>query len=127
MSERRFGVQRRVEPVSAFADEVLQDFMKPSTRCVTGAHFLLEELESQDPDLEERCGLLDDRHEVYALIIPRCSHLVLIVSLDTKQRRPWPCTVHGLVRSRKTPCDGGRSRATRHFALTNPSWEPADG
>lgn len=127
MSERRLSVPRRVEPVPAFADEVLLDFEKPSTRCVTGAHFLLEELESQDPDPEERCGLLADRHEVYALDIPKCAHLVLVVSLDTKQRRPWPCTVHGLVRSADRPCESGRVRATRHLDLTNPSWEPAHG
>jgi len=127
MSERRLSVRRRVEPVPAFAAEVLKDFEKPSTRCVTGADFLLEELEQQDPDLEERCGLLADRHEIYALDIPRCAHLVLVVSLDTKKRQPWPCTVHGLHRSHDRPCDAGRSIATRHFALINPSWEPADG
>ena len=127
MSERRLSVRRRVEPVPAFAAEVLKDFEKPSTRCVTGAVFLLEELEQQDPDLEERCGLLADRHEIYALDIPRCAHLRLVVSLDTRQRRPWPCTIHGLVRSADRPCESGRVRATRHLDLTHLSWEPAHG
>jgi hypothetical protein len=106
---------------------VLQDFVSPSARCVEGAEFLLEELEAQDPDLDERCGLLDGRHEIYAVVVPGCSSLVLVVSLDVSGRQPWRCTVHGLLARRGRPCDAGRARAARHFDLVNPSWEPADG
>ena len=48
---------RPVEPAPKYRDDVLEDFKHPSTKCVTGADFLLEELEDHDPDLEERCGL----------------------------------------------------------------------
>ena len=117
---------RSVEPVPEFADEVLEEFRTPSTACVSGADFLLEELEEQDPDLSDRCGLLADRWEVYALSIPKCVHLMLLVSLDTRRKKPWPCVVHGLARSRMMPCEAGRHRAARHFGLINPSWEPAN-
>lgn len=91
---------RAVEPVLDFHDQVLNDFRDASSPCVEGAYFLIEELETQDPDLDEKCGLLDDRYEVYALKVPKCSSLSLIVSLDTSQEEPWPCTLHGLVRKR---------------------------
>jgi len=110
--------------VKKFRKEVLDDFRSPSKDCVTGADFLLEELDNEDPDLNERCGLLADRHEVYAVRVPRCPHLVLAVSLDLGERRPWPCTVHGLLPSQNA-CEAARQRAARHFDLIDPGWEPA--
>lgn len=118
-------MKRTVGPATGFEEEVLKDFLSPSTRCVAGADLLLEELEKFDPDLDERCGLLADRHEVYALNVTRCRHLALVVSLDIVVPRPWPCTVHGLLPRSGLPCETGRQKAERHFNLTNPSWEPA--
>ncbi len=118
---------RPVEPVRKYRDEVLGDFDSPTTACVTGADFLLEELEEHDPDLEERCGLLAGRFELYALRIPKCAQLALIVSLDMSARKkPWPCIVHGLANRRYRPCEIGRRKAEKHFDLVDPSWEPAD-
>lgn len=119
-------MSREVEPVPEFHDEVLESFKKPTSKCVAGADFLIEELEEQDPDLNERCGLLDNRHEVYALSVPECRGNVLIVSLDTSKKRPWPCTLHGLISRRGRPCEIGRQLATTHFNLIDPSWEPAN-
>jgi len=119
-------LSRPVEPVPKYRDEVLKDFNHPSAKCVTGADFLLEELEDHDPDLEERCGLLDNRIELYALRIPSCSHLALLVSLTVSEEKPWPCVVHGLAESRSRPCEVARQKAIRHFGLIDPSWEPAD-
>jgi hypothetical protein len=117
---------RKVEPVQEFEKEVLTDFSSPSVRCVEGADLLLQELEECDPDLNERCGLLANRYEIYAQDIPGCSTLKLIVSLDTHGIQPWPCKVHGLASRAGRPCEIGRSRAVRHLKLINPSWEPAD-
>lgn len=111
-------------PVEGWEDEVLQDFVSPGAECIEGAYFLLEELETADPDLKERCGLLADRYEVYAMGVPRCPHLTLAVSLDTAGPRPWPCAVHGLLARRGQACDRSRRRAARHFDLIDPSWEP---
>ena len=116
---------RAVEPVPKYRFEVLEDFEAPSTKCVTGADLLLEELEDHDPDPQERCGLLADRYELYALAVPNCAHLALVVSLDTAQHRPWPCILHGLLSRRGQPCETGRKRAMKHLNLINPSWEPA--
>lgn len=117
---------RAVEPVPKFRDEVLKDFMAPSTKCVAGADLLLEELENNDPDPQERCGLLGDRYELYALTVPNCAQLALVVTLDTAKRRPWPCILHGLLSHRGRPCDKGRQRAVKHLNLIDPTWEPAD-
>lgn len=124
MCRKVWNLPREVEPVPAFSEEVLSEFEAPSTKCVAGAEFLLEELETHDPDLSERCGLLDNRHEVYVLRIYRCPRLVLVISLNTSRNKPWPCTVHGLVTKANRPCDAGRKKATRHFNLINPAWEP---
>jgi hypothetical protein len=118
---------REVSPVPRFAEEILREFEEPPAACVAAADFLLEELERHDPDLDERCGLLADRHELYALRMPCCGRHMLIVSLDTARRRPWPCTVHGLLSSRVRPCEAGRARATRHLDLIDPSWEAGNG
>lgn len=119
-------MSRTVEPISRFRGEVLKDFQAPSAACVAGADLLLEELEENDPDLDERCGLLGSRYEIYALRIPNCRNLALVVSLDTSSNQPWPCTLHGLFSWRSRPCEAGRQRATKHFNLINPSWEPVD-
>lgn len=119
-------MSRKVEPVPAFLDEVLGDFAEHSTRCVAGAEFLLEELEEHDPDLSDRCGLLANRYELYALRIPDCARLVLAVSFDTSGKRPWPCIVHGLVARTARSCEVGRVRAARHLTLIDPAWEPGN-
>jgi hypothetical protein len=119
-------LSRVVEPVSGYRDEVLRDFETPPTACVAGADFLIEELEQNNPDLDERCGLLNDRYEVYAVRLPDCRSYVLVVSLDTSLVQPWPCTLHGLLPSDIRPCDVGRQRAAIHLNLINPSWEPAN-
>lgn len=119
-------MSRSVEPVAKYRDEVLKEFEDPPTKCVTGADFLLEELEHHDPDPEERCGLLDNRFELYALRIANCAGLALLVSLNVSERKPWPCVVHGLAERRHHPCEIARRKAMRHFDLVDPIWEPAD-
>lgn len=115
--------RRRVAPVPDAEDAVLADFHAAPDDCLDGAHLLLEELETQEPDLDERCGLLADRHEIYALRIPRCARLRLAVSVDRKAGDFGPVTVHGLVASTARPCDAGRRLAETHFRLIAPAWE----
>ncbi|MEL7212264.1 MAG: hypothetical protein AAGK92_06355 [Pseudomonadota bacterium] len=126
-AKRGKGVKRAVEPVAAYLAEVLAEFDAPSTQCMMGVDLLLEELELSDPDLTERCGLLADRYEIYAIEIPRCAHLRLAVSLQIAKDPPWPCIVHGLVRSKEHPCEAARRKAERHFELRHASWEAAHG
>lgn len=120
-------LKRPVAPIAAFDDEVMAEFVALSTTCLAGAEMLLEELETDDPDVDERCGLLADRYEIYAIKLPGCGRLAMIVSLDTGVSAPWPCVVHGLVSSRGAACRVGKARAERHLGLADPSWEPADG
>lgn len=116
---------RSVAPVPEFEAEVIAEIEAVSANCVAGIDFLLEELETQDPDPDERCGLLAFRHEVYALRVPRCPQQRLVVSLDRAVAPPAPCRVHGLAPSTARPCEHGRRRAAAHLSLINPGWEPA--
>lgn len=36
------------------------------------------------PNLSERCGLLDQRHEVFAMRMPGASHMRLVIAYDDK-------------------------------------------
>jgi hypothetical protein len=116
---------RSVGPPAAAEAEVLAEIAALSTTCVDGVEFLLEELERQDPDPDERCGLLAARHEVYALRPPGCAARRLVVSIDRRARAPGACVVHGVVSSTARPCDAGRRRAEAQLDLVNPVWEPA--
>ena len=61
-----------------------------------------EELRLNDPDLNDRCGLLDSRYEVYAATIPQM--------------------IHGAVGVRSA-CRGAQRLATEHRRLKDPVWE----
>lgn len=115
-------MSRTVSAPAGFEEEVLADFRNASVECVAGVDFLLEELATQDPDPDERCGLLALRHELYALRIPGCGRWRLLASID---RPAGPCRVHGLAPALARPCDLLRPRAERHLKLINPVWEPA--
>lgn len=117
--------RRRVAPLPAFEEAVLQDFVAAPVDCLDGAHLLLEELETQEPDLDERCGLLDGAREVYALRVPRCTRLRLAISIDRGGDAFGPVTIHGLVPSTARPCDASRRLAETHFRLIAPVWEAA--
>ena len=116
---------RHVVTLPDHEDAILAEIGALSFDCARGVDFLLEELEEQDPDTDERCGLLGGRHELYALRIPDCPRYAMIVSLDTRRPRPWPCTLHGLVPRKARPRDAARLIVSTQFNLVRPSWEPA--
>ena len=92
---RGSGVARSVDTVPGFAEVVENQIRALDADCATGVLFLIDELEAADPDLDERCGLLDMRHEVYAVRIPGCRRHRLVVSID--RDRNDACVVHGVV------------------------------
>ena len=102
---------------------MLAELVAAPVECVDGVDLLLEELEATDPPVEERCGLLAGRHEVYALRIPRHARTRLAVSIDRAPAGFGPVTVHGLVASTARPCDAARGLAERHLHLIAPAWE----
>jgi hypothetical protein len=85
--------------------------------------FLIDELEAADPDLDERCGLLDMRHEVYAVRIPGCRRHRLVVSID--RDRNDACVVHGVVPAAGRACNAAHGFAAAQLELTGRAWEPA--
>lgn len=115
--------RRRVAPVPEFEEAVLAELAAASVDCVDGVDLLLEELETGEPSADERCGLLDGRHEVYALRIPRYARMRFAVSIDRTRGAFGPATVHGLVSSTARPCEASRALAERHLRLIAPVWE----
>lgn len=101
---------------------VLDSIRSLSMVCKEGVFLLEEELGSNDPDLDERCGLLAGRHEVYALRIPGCRGQRLAVSIDLAASDPSPATLHGAVPARDA-CASARRLATQQLAPLNPTWE----
>lgn len=118
------GAVRGMASPDGFEDEFRSSWMALSDDCVEALLMILEEMEGDDPDVDERCGLLEDRHEVYARRLPGCASHRLVVSLDLSGAAPHPMALHAAVPSQPTPCAAARSIAARQLKLVNPVWEP---
>ena len=101
--------------ILGFFDDLLNQFKDIDVKCVMGVDALFEELEIKNPDLDERCGLLNSQLEIYALRIPEGSEYVYVVSLDISQREPWLCKLHRLLPQRGRPCEAARHLVVHHF------------
>ena len=69
-------MKRIPEPIPEFNDELLSQLTDIDIIGVIGVEMLIKELENNNPDLDERCGLLNSQYEVYALRIPEWSEHV---------------------------------------------------
>jgi hypothetical protein len=116
-------VARSVETVPGFENAVDSQVRMLDATCAAGVLFLIDELEAAGPDLDERCGLLDMRHEVYSLRIPGCRRHRLAVSIDRGARDA--CAVHGVIATSKRPCAAAYRLAATQLELTGKPWEPA--
>lgn len=114
--------RRSVREPTGFESDLIVSIRPLSTICKEGVFLLEEELESNDPDINERCGLLNDRYEVYSVKIPGCKGHYLGISIDLKSSKPPPVTIHGAVGAHKA-CTNVRNLVTRQLKLINPSWE----
>lgn len=117
--------KRKVAPLPAYEEKVLEAIATLTSACVDGIDMLLEELEDQDPDPDERCGLLAMRHEIFALRVPGCRRTGLVVSIDRGEPEPASCTVHGLAQASALPCSLAYRMAREQLGLVNSIWEPA--
>ncbi len=100
-----------------FEEEVLASVRRLSPRCVE--NFLMVDLELRRTDPETgRCGLLDDRFEVYAVPILQCASARMVVSFDLRTRRR-PGLQHGAA-SVRAVCDRAMGLVKRHRRLVNP-------
>ena len=111
-----------VEPVPGHEDEVLEAFAKLPLSCANGFSSMMDILEENDPSLNDRCGFLADRYELYAIPLPDCAGRVLVLSIDQKAaaRPRW---LHGTLPASASACEQGRQIAVRHFGLIDPTWE----
>ncbi|SNR44422.1 hypothetical protein [Puniceibacterium sediminis] len=108
----------RVEPVPGYEDEVIVLFCGLPLKCADGFDSLLDVFAEREPGILYRCGLLADRYEVYAIDLPDCPELKMILSID--RREPSQPRV---VPTSDDSCNQGASLAIRQFGLINPSWE----
>ena len=113
---------REVTVAPRHEEDVLETIRPLSMQCREGVLMVEEELEANDPDIDERCGLLADRFEVYAVRIPGCRGFRLAVSMDLRSGSPPAAALHGAVPARRA-CDAARRLATRHRDLIDPAWE----
>jgi hypothetical protein len=116
-------VDRPVEEPEGFEDEIFDRVIAVPARCQENILMLDEELGLRDPELSFRCGLLNDRYELYAIAIPQCPGHRLVVSLDIARPPVPPAMNHGPVPA-SGACDAARALVTRHRRLINPAWEP---
>lgn len=113
---------RQVRVAPGYEDDVLGTIRPLSMSCREGVLLLDEELASNDPDADECCGWLDNRHEVFVVAIPGCRGRKLVVSIDHGSGLPPPATLHGVIRTTQ----GGRTArqlVPMHFGLIDPVWE----
>ena len=121
---------RPVIEAPGYKDEVFEAVSALPERCQLGVIMITEELRSNDPDAKtERCGLLADQHEVFAIVIPSrprvrptCRNYRLAVSIDLKSGPPPVATIHGIVPSRNA-ARAAQRLVTKQLHLVNPTWE----
>lgn len=113
---------RRVDAPDGYVDDLLDSIRQLSVTCQQNVLMLEEELVINDPYLSERCGLLDDRFEVFAMTIPKCRGYMFAVSIDLKEKSPPPAMMHGVISS-TGKCDTAKRLTMRHRKLVNPTWE----
>jgi hypothetical protein len=111
-----------VEPVRGCEQQVLKEYGALSVGCAHGFLELMNALGKRDPNIRDRCGLLDDQHEIYAIPVPDCKDHLMILSIDCKSAAR-PRAIHGILPVGSTVCNQGAGQATRQFGLINPSWE----
>ncbi|MBA5779066.1 hypothetical protein H2509_18205 [Stappia sp. F7233] len=105
------------------AQTVIDSIRRLTMACKENVLMLEEELKSNDPDLDERCGLLDNRFEVYAVAIPQCPRAKLALSIDFGDGSPPSVMLHGAVGAANA-CAAACRLAIWHRNLMNPTWEP---
>lgn len=111
-----------VDPVEGYEDEVLAEYAALPLACASGFSLMMDILEENEPGIRYRCGLIDDRFELYAISLPACAKRAMIVSVDRKVSSS-PRHVHGILPVSGHTCDQGAAIAIGQLGLVNPSWE----
>lgn len=117
-------MQRPVETIRTYHAEFMSSIRSLSDDCIEAALMVMRELEAHDPDPDERCGLLSDRFEVYAIAMPGCPSHRLLAAIDLKGASAHRATLHGVLPARPAPCRDGWRVVARQFHLTRIHWEP---
>lgn len=112
----------KVEPVPGYEADVLADYTALPLRCADGFAVIMDILEENEPSINDRCGLIADQYELYAIPLPDCVKRAMIMSVDRKDDTS-PRAVHGTRVVSDTICDLGAQLAISQYGLTNPSWE----
>lgn len=111
-----------VEPVRGFETQILNEYKSLPVNCANGFAVLMDILGKNNPSTKNRCGLLNDRHEIYAIPLPDCQKRLMMMSIDTKDTA-LPRAIHGVIAANDKACVQGAKLATRQYGLINPSWE----
>jgi hypothetical protein len=112
----------KVEPVRGCEQQILKEYASLSVGCAHGFAELMDSLAKNEPSIKDRCGLLGDKHEIYAIPLPDCKDHLMIISIDRKSTSK-PRAIHRISPEGRKACDQGAGLAARQLGLINPSWE----
>lgn len=114
--------QFEVSPLPDYEDELLEEYETLPLECAHGFSKIFDTLKASNPNLKDRCGLMSDRFEVFAIPLPDCMDRNMIVSIDTKDTY-HPRYVHGTLISSVNLFQNSARLAAKQFGLNNPTWE----
>ncbi len=116
-------MKRTVGPVGDYRHLVLAQVGALSAECAADVLFLVEQLETEDPDPSHDCGELDRSYSVYACQLPDCPKWRLVVSIQARNPQA-ECLVHGLVSSGVGQCTAAYNLAATQLHLQHKPWDP---
>lgn len=116
-------MSRKVGPVSDYRHLVLAQVGALSAVCAADVLFLVEQLETEDPDPSDDCGELDRSLSIYACRLPDCPDWRLVVSIPARNSQA-ECLVHGLVSSGTAHCMAAYNMAASQLKLQHKPWDP---
>lgn len=89
-----------------------------------GVLMLEEELKFNDPDADDKCGVVGRRYKVFAMTIPDCKTHRLGVSIDFKSGAlAPPVMLHGVVVADDTCCGEVKRLTKLHRTPLKPNQE----
>jgi hypothetical protein len=111
-----------VAPVTGYHDSLLSEFNDLPLACADGLDTMIGRMDHRDPNPKERCGLIADRHELYAVTLPGCDDRAMIMTIDIAAPGR-PRAIHGTLPLDPRTNENGRRVAVSQLNLINPSWE----
>lgn len=106
--------------------EALKDSIRSLPRIEDRLNVLMleDELKYNDPEADDKCGVIAKRYKVFAMTIPGCKTHRLGVSVDIRSGKlAPPVMLHGVTRAGDGCCAEVKRQTKLHRGLTPPAKE----